>query len=59
MSQKILDMTTEIAADLRDFINKNPDIDRHPNMVWICFGVKWADREKWVDEFLKLMKEFI
>lgn len=46
----------EIAADLRDFINKNPDIDRHPNIREHVFG-KMVDREKMsADEFLKLMK---
>jgi len=46
----------EIAADLRDFINQSPNVDKYPNIREFVFG-KMVDRNRFtVDEFLNLMK---
>ena len=46
----------EIAADLRDFINKSPNIDRYPNLREFVFG-KMVDRNYMsTNDFLILMK---
>lgn len=45
-----------IAADLRDFVNKNPNIDRYPNMREQVFG---ALIKLPADEFLDAMKNIL
>lgn len=46
----------EIAADLRDFINANPDASYHRNMREFIFGKMMDEKYMTPDEFLKLFR---
>lgn len=46
----------EVAADLRDFVNENPDIDKYPNIREYLFTMMIDKETMPVKDFLELMR---